>query len=247
MSGVADRVAVVTGGGSGIGAACARRFAADGAAVVVADVDAEAGERVTAELRADGMRACHVACDVAVADDWRRLADTVRAEHGRVDVLASNAYAMADGPAHELPEDDWDRVIDVCLKATYLGVRALHPLLVAARGNVVAVSSVHGSVGVPGFPAYAAAKGGLESLVRQLAAEYGPTLRVNAVVPGPIDTPQWSRTPAEVMKAEAERTVLGRFGRAEEVAAAIAFLASDDASFITGTALPVDGGWSKRW
>ncbi|WP_206341376.1 SDR family NAD(P)-dependent oxidoreductase, partial [Streptomyces ureilyticus] len=240
------KVAIVTGGGSGIGAACARRLAAEGAAVVIADIDDAAGERVAAEIRARGQRARHVRSDVAVAADWRRLAEVVLGEYGRVDVLVSNAYALIVGAAHELAEDDWDRVVDVCLKATYLGVRALHAPLLAARGSVVAVSSVHGRTGAPGFTAYAAAKGGLEALVRQLAVEYGPHLRVNAVTPGPIATPQWGRTPEQSRRAEAARTVLGRFGEPEEVAAAVAFLASPEAGFITGAALPVDGGWSIR-
>ncbi|GAB2965583.1 SDR family oxidoreductase [Streptomyces pseudoechinosporeus] len=242
----AGKVAVVTGGGSGIGAACAQRLAAEGATVVIADVDDEAGERVAAEIRAQGLRARQVGCDVAVAADWQRLAEAVLAEHDRVDVLVSNAYALTVGAAHELAEDEWDRVVDVCLKATYLGVRALHAPLVAAGGSIVAVSSVHGRMGSPGFAAYAAAKGGLDALVRQLAVEYGPRLRVNAVVPGPIATPQWSRTSEQGLRAEASRTVLGRFGQPEEVAAAVAFLASPEAGFITGAALPVDGGWSIR-
>ncbi|MEO3752411.1 SDR family NAD(P)-dependent oxidoreductase [Streptomyces sp. B6B3] len=242
----AERVAVVTGGGSGIGAACARRFAAEGAAVVIADVDAEAGERVATALRAEGHRADHVACDVARAADWQRLARATLAAHGRVDVLVSNAYAMSVRPVHELPEEDWHRVLDVCLTAAYLGVRALREPLLAARGSVVAVSSVHASAGRAGFAAYAAAKGGLEALVRQLAVECGPALRVNAVAPGPIDTPQWSRAGEQERRAEAEHTVLGRFGLPEEVASAAAFLASDEAGFITGATLPIDGGWRIR-
>jgi glucose 1-dehydrogenase len=240
------KVALVTGGGSGIGEACARRLAAEGASVVIADTDAETGQGVAATLRAEGRTARHVACDVGVAADWQRLAETVRAEHGRLDVLVSNAYSLTVAPAHELPEPDWDRVVDVCLKATYLGVRALHELLVTNGCSVVAVSSVHAIRGRPGFAAYAAAKGGLEALVRQLAVEYGPAIRVNAVTLGPVTTPQWRLASEEELRAEAAQTVLGRFGSAEEVAGAVAYLASEEAGFITGVSLPIDGGWSVR-
>lgn len=240
------QVAVVTGGAKGIGAACARRLAAEGAAVIIADVDSVAGEQVAAELTAAGRKVSHVDCDVARPEDWHRLAAAADRSHGRVDVLVSNAYALTVSPAHLLPESSWDRTLDVTLKATFLGLQALAEPLLAARGCIVAVSSVHALASMPGFAAYAAAKGGLVSLVRQLAVEYGPELRVNAVIPGPIRTPQWDGVATEDLLNEAERTVLGRFGSSDEVAAAVAFLASDEASFITGAALAVDGGWSIR-
>jgi NAD(P)-dependent dehydrogenase (short-subunit alcohol dehydrogenase family) len=183
---------------------------------------------------------------VARADDWRRLAELTLDAYGRVDVLVSNAYALAPNPAHLMPEESWDRTVDVSLKATFLGLQALVEPLLAARGAIVAISSVHALASMPGFSAYAAAKGGLSALVRQLAVEYGPDLRVNTVVPGPILTQQWDGVSDADRETETERTALGRFGSAEEVAAAVAFLASDEASFITGAALPVDGGWSIR-
>jgi NAD(P)-dependent dehydrogenase (short-subunit alcohol dehydrogenase family) len=233
------KVAVVTGGAMGIGAAVVARLASEGAVVYLADIDGEAGARIVAETEGS---VHFVHCDVAESAHWRDLAARAMDEHGHVDTLVSNAYALRFGAAHELPEDDWNRVLDTTLKATYLGVAALAQPLTAACGSVVAVSSVHAHASMPGFTAYAAAKGGLSALVRQLAVEYAPAVRVNAVAPGPIRTRQWDRVPPAGQAEEAGRTLAGRLGRAEEVAAAIAFLASDEAGYITGAELPVDGG-----
>ncbi|WP_335986194.1 SDR family NAD(P)-dependent oxidoreductase [Glycomyces sp. MUSA5-2] len=242
MSRFAGKTVVVTGGAMGIGAACVRRFASEGAVVYIADVDDAAAADVAAEV--DGARFVH--CDVSKAEDWEGLAETALREQGRVDVLVSNAYALRFGAPHELPEDDWDLVQAVTLKAAYLGMRALAPSLAAVDGSVVAVSSVHAHASYPGFAAYAAAKGGLGALVRQLAVEYAPAVRVNAVVPGPIMTRQFAGMSPESIADEAGRTLANRMGRPEEVAAAIAFLASADAAYITGAELAVDGGWQVR-
>ncbi|MGH2835241.1 MAG: SDR family NAD(P)-dependent oxidoreductase [Solirubrobacteraceae bacterium] len=236
--------AVVTGGAAGIGAASARRLAAEGARVLIADIDDRAGTAVADQLRERGHDATFVHCDVSHAADWGELVRLVRSLAGRLDVLHSNAYMEIPGAAHELAEEDWDRQLAVTLKGAYLGVGSFAGMLADARGAVVISSSVHALVGLRGRPAYAAAKGGLSSLTRQLAAEYGPEVRVNAVVPGPILTKAWR----EIGEAERERaaaaTALRRLGAPEEVAAAVAFLASQDSSFITGVNLVVDGGWS---
>ncbi|MDA1358716.1 SDR family NAD(P)-dependent oxidoreductase [Glycomyces luteolus] len=233
------KVAVVTGGAMGIGAATVQRLASEGAVVYLADIDGEAGAHVVAETEGT---VHFVHCDVAESAHWNALTARVMDEHGHVDTLVSNAYALRHGAAHELPEADWGLVLDVTLKATYLGVAALAEPLTAACGSVVAVSSVHAHASMPGFTAYAAAKGGLSALVRQLAVEYAPAVRVNAVAPGPIRTRQWDPVPPAGQAEEAGRTLAGRLGRPEEVAAAIAFLASDEAAYITGAELPVDGG-----
>jgi NAD(P)-dependent dehydrogenase (short-subunit alcohol dehydrogenase family) len=235
------RVAAVTGGGSGIGAATACRLAAEGAGVVVADIDLSAARAVAGPISA-----APVACDVSCRAGWTDLRELVEARFGRLDLLHHNASVDVAGPAHQLAEEDWDRVLDVDLKAAYLGTGALVDLLQASGGSIVLTSSVHALVGLPGRPAYAAAKGGLTALGRQLAVDYGPAVRVNTVLPGPILTPAWSETTRADQDRAAAATLARRLGRPEEVAAAVAFLGSADASYITGATIVVDGGWSVQ-
>jgi glucose 1-dehydrogenase len=242
MTRFAERTAVVTGAASGIGAATARRLAEEGAAVIVADV-AAAGEEVSAQINAAGGRAAFVRGDVAEERDW---AAVLQAAHvfGPVHLLVSNAFTNDLAPVHETSRASWDRQLAVNLTGAFLGFRAVLDDLRATRGSAVLVSSVHAHAGVPGHPAYAASKGALLSLCGQLAVEYGPEVRVNAVVPGPILTAAWDRVSAEGRRRSARATAAGRLGRPAEVAAAIAFLGSQDASYVTGTSLIVDGGWS---
>ncbi|AXG81324.1 SDR family NAD(P)-dependent oxidoreductase [Streptomyces paludis] len=238
-----DRVAVVTGAASGIGAATAVRLAAEGASVVLADIDGERGVPLAARIRAYGGRAAFVDADVADPDGWERI---VAAAHtfGPVGVLVSNAGAVEVAPAHELSLASWERQLAVGLTGGFLGFRAVLPDLRERRGAVVLTSSVHAHTGVPGHSAHSAAKGALLSLCSQLAVEYAPEIRVNAVLPGPVRTASWEEAPREERERGAAGTAVGRAGKPEEVAAAIAFLAADEASFITGASLVVDGGWS---
>jgi NAD(P)-dependent dehydrogenase (short-subunit alcohol dehydrogenase family) len=239
------RAAVVTGAAAGIGAATAERLAREGAHVVVADIDDEGGEQLVTRLTGMGDGASYRHLDVTSGASWDALREYVEQTQGRLDVLHSNAgRAIVVKPAHELSEQEWQAQIAVSLTAAWHGVRAFIDLLTRARGAIVLTSSVHALVGLPGHSAYAAAKGALCALARQLAVEYGPAVRVNAVLPGPVLTRAWDGIPDEAREASARATVTGRLGDPAEVAAAVAFLASDDASFITGASLVVDGGWS---
>jgi len=233
---------IVTGAGSGIGAAAAQRFDAEGGHVVLVGRTASKLDAVAKGLK----DAEPWPMDAGVSDDWYKLADHLHSAGRHADVVVNNAFVLEKLPAHELTEASWDRQIAVDLSAVYYSVRAFMPDLIAAKGNIVNVASVHGIISWKLHPAYAASKGGMLALTRQLAIEYGDNVRVNSVVPGPIVTPIWDEVTQDELDLTATETALGRMGTPEEVAAAIAFLASDDASFITGAQLVVDGGQTVK-
>ncbi|MET7686785.1 SDR family NAD(P)-dependent oxidoreductase [Streptomyces sp. NPDC005483] len=238
------RTALLTAAASGIGAATAHRLAAEGASVMVTDVDAEGAQRVAEEIRVEGGQARDRCLDVTSPGEWAAAVAETGSWTGRLDVLHLNAGRNLPAAAHELDDTCWHDQLQLSLDSVFYGVRAAVPLLRTARGAVVITSSVHAAIGFKGFPAYAAAKGGIAALVRQLAVEYGGQIRFNSVLPGAVVTALWAETPEEYKAQTVARTPVGRLGVPEDIAAAVAFLASEDAAFVTGQNLLVDGGRS---
>jgi NAD(P)-dependent dehydrogenase (short-subunit alcohol dehydrogenase family) len=253
MSRFAGKVAIVTGGSLGIGEAAARGFAAEGAHVVIASRDAEAGAAAAARIGATGGSGLHVPTDVADESQVEALVGTTLARFGRLDILVNNAALYIQGDVSQTTGDDWNRVLAINLTGAFLGTRHAVDALAASRGVVINVSSEAGLVGIAGQVAYNVSKAGMIALTRSCALDLAPRgIRVNCVCPGTTATPLVDAALARAADPVAARRrlesirPLDRLGTADEIASAILYLASPEAAYATGSVLAIDGGYTAQ-
>ncbi|WP_211748540.1 SDR family NAD(P)-dependent oxidoreductase [Paenibacillus sp. Marseille-Q4541] len=243
-----NKVAVVTGGASGIGAATVKLFVEEGARVVIADFS-DQGQSLSDELNANGFDTLFVKTDVTNEEQVKHMVAATVQKYGKLDVLFANAGIARDGKAHTLTVEDWKHTIDINLSGVFLSDKyAIEQMLAQGTGgSIVNCGSIHSHVGKDSVTAYAAAKGGVKLLTQTLGITYAKDgIRANAVCPGYIDTPLIKGRTQEITDHLVSLHPMGRLGKPEEVAKAVLFLASDDASFVTGTSLLVDGGYTAQ-
>ena len=253
---VAGRTALVTGGASGLGAESARRLAREGASVVLTDLAEDAGQDLTDEILADGGKAMFLRHDVTSENDWESVVARTMETFGRLDILVNNAGIALTGlnlMTHSL--EGWRKTLSVNLDGVFLGLRYSGPAIAAGQrgGSVINISSIMGKIASPGAAAYCASKGGVLMLTKAAALEWAPLgIRVNSIHPGYIDTPLVSGILRNVENGNERRQMLvdrhpiGRLGVPREIADAVVFLASDESSFMTGSEMLIDGGYTAQ-
>ena len=244
------KVALITGAASGMGRATAMLFAGEGAKVAIADCVEEGGLETVQKIKQEAGEAIFINVDVAKAAEVEQMVGKAVGEYGRVDVLFNNAgVAGKTIRTAEYTEEEWDQVLSVNLKGVFLGSKYIVPVMLSQGGGVIVnTASTGGMVGLPFMPAYCASKAGVILLTKTMAMEYGgDNIRVNCICPGAIHTAMtepWLPADPAARQAHMQANLLGRWGRPEDIAAAALYLASDDAAYLTGVALVVDGGWT---
>jgi gluconate 5-dehydrogenase len=244
-----DKIALVTGAGRGIGKAIASGFLRAGATVVLVDVDSERLLATTQALRAEKLDAHSIPCDLGRPDHIESLADQLRGQFAKLDVLVNNAGITISHKLVDYPLEDWEKTIHVNLRGPFLLVQRLAGLMQERGGSVINITSLNAELGFPANPAYIAAKGGLKQLTKSMALDLGPSgIRVNNIGPGYFDTDinTLSRSDPIARAKRTERTILGRWGTPQDVVGLAVLLASDASSYITGQDIYVDGGWLAK-
>lgn len=247
------RVALITGAASGQGRAAARLFADQGASIIVADINADGAKETVSLIEATGGAAVAVHADVSERDDAEGMVQSAVDNFGRLDVLYNNAAVQMSGTLEACSEDEWDLTVATNLTAIFWACRKAIPAMLAnaatgGGGSIINTASVLGLVGSEGYVAYGAAKAGLVALTRQMAVEYGPTVRANVIAPGSIDTPRFRKVAEDMDDPEGFIAGLAniipakRLGTADDVAAIALFLASDQSAYVSGAVIPADGG-----
>jgi len=242
-----NKVVLVTGSAQGIGKAIALKFAKGGAKIALNDIEAQKEnlEKVKKEIEELGSEAKYYFADVSKYEEVERMIKEIEKDFGRLDVLVNNAGIIRDATLAKMTLEDWKRVIEIDLNGVFNCTKAALPLIIANQGNIISISSIVGERGNYGQTNYAAAKAGIIGFTKSLAKELGRFgVRVNAVTPGFIETSMTEKVPEEVKVMVKKLTALGRFGKPEEVANLVYFLASEEASFITGATINIDGGLS---
>lgn len=245
-----NKIAIVTGAATGIGEAAAGALLKAGASVVISDINDEGGEARAREFRELGGEVFYQHADVCLSSDLERLVEATVGRYGRLDVLVNNAAVAIPGSAADISEEDWNRVLNTNLTSVWRGMKYAIPQMIKSGGGaIINISSAQAMLGFKGWSAYAAAKGGINSLTQQAAVEYAPyNIRVNAIAPGTIRTPMNERIFAgsedvqQMIEVWTEAHAMKRFGQPREVGEVVVFLASEAASFITGEVIRVDGG-----